>query len=340
MAKALLTPDSHDPCRGPPEDGRGAPINCCDRTVSAPSRRGYQNMKSVLEGPAWAPHGLDVRAGRFPLSVEAHLMNMTARLVPGATTVTTNARYYALHGLVALEAQRQKLDLDGAYRLLRRSEVVVAGASIAHPDPIAGTPHGYDAVLPQLHSQGYLDVGQLSVPQSGYANPRSGFLGPYLGSELTLGILASTTLEPGPRAEDRRSSFGLSRAVRGPPAKTGLRWSNSKDTRSWPSGQHGALPTVPGWLNCFVESVSRSQPDSTPRGAARFSYWHEQPPSRMTRASSQPSGHLLPTVLERVPILLPPEFPRSNHGGARCSVTTRSVLGGNSGRGWYVRSKD
>ena len=136
-------------------------------------------------------------------------MNMTARLVPGATTVTTNARYYALHGLVALEAQRQNLDLDGAYRLLRRCEVVVAGASIAHPDPIAGTPHGYDALLPQLHSQGYLDVGELSVPQSGYANPRSGFLGPYLGSELTLGILASTTLEPGPRAEDGvlRSGF-------------------------------------------------------------------------------------------------------------------------------------
>ena len=58
------------------------------------------------EGPGWAPHSVDVQGGRFPLSVEAHLLNMTASLVPGATTVTTSARYYTLHGAVALEAER------------------------------------------------------------------------------------------------------------------------------------------------------------------------------------------------------------------------------------------
>jgi hypothetical protein len=164
----------------------------------------------LLEGPAWAPHGLDIRAGRFPLSVEAHLINMTARLVPGATTVTVNARYYTLHGLVALEAARRGLDLDGAYELLRRCEVVVAGASVAHPDPDGSGPHGHDVVRPRLEHDGALDVAALSTPKTGYATPRSGFLNPYLGSELTLGILASGALDPGPRADGTvlRGGFG------------------------------------------------------------------------------------------------------------------------------------
>lgn len=130
-------------------------------------------VTAVLEGPAWAPHGLDVRAGRFPLSFEAHLLNMTAKLVPGATTVTINARYYALHGLVAQEAERRGLDLAGAYELLRRCKVVVAGTSVVHPDKVAGPPHGYDRAHPQLHRDGDLDVAALSVPQTGYAKPRS-----------------------------------------------------------------------------------------------------------------------------------------------------------------------
>jgi hypothetical protein len=155
----------------------------------------------VMEGPGWAPHGLDVRAGRFPLSVEAHLMNMTARLVPGATTVTINARYYALHGLLALEAARRGLDLDAAYELVRRSEVVVAGASILHPDDVAGHAHGHDTIKPRMEADGCLDVASLSTPQSGYSNPRWGFLGPYVGSELTLRILAGTSLEPGDRLD-------------------------------------------------------------------------------------------------------------------------------------------
>jgi len=37
-------------------------------------------------------------------------MSMTDRLVPGVTTVTLNARYYCLHGLIAAEAKRRGLD--------------------------------------------------------------------------------------------------------------------------------------------------------------------------------------------------------------------------------------
>lgn len=129
-------------------------------------------LNTQLEGPAWAPHQLDVRPGRFPLSVEAHLMNMTAKLVPGATTVTINARYYGLHGLVALEADARGLDVEGTYELLRRCEVLVTGASIVHPDLIAGLSHGHDRVKPNLEREGVLDIASLSVPKTGYSDPR------------------------------------------------------------------------------------------------------------------------------------------------------------------------
>ncbi len=159
-------------------------------------------LTELVEGPGWAPQELDVRAGRFPLSVESHLINMTARLVPGATTVTINARYYALHALVALEAEARGLDLDAAYELLRRCEVVVAAASLAHPDPQGRGPHGYDRVHARVTSDGgRVDIAGLSVPAKGYAKPKSGFLGPYVGSELTLKVLAEG-FTPGSRVDE------------------------------------------------------------------------------------------------------------------------------------------
>lgn len=96
----------------------------------------------VVLGPAWSSHDLEIRAGRFPLSVEGHLMNMTARLVPGATTVTTGARYYTLHGFVARTAAERGLDDEETLGLLRRCEVVVAAASELHPAPDLPSSHG------------------------------------------------------------------------------------------------------------------------------------------------------------------------------------------------------
>lgn len=57
----------------------------------------------TLEGPAWSAEGLEPAGGRYPLSVERHVMRMADLLVPGVTTVTPHARYYALHGLIAIE---------------------------------------------------------------------------------------------------------------------------------------------------------------------------------------------------------------------------------------------
>jgi hypothetical protein len=58
-----------------------------------------------VAGPAWSSTESGTYPGRFPLSVERHVMGMADRLVPGVTTVTLNARYYCLHGLVAAEAK-------------------------------------------------------------------------------------------------------------------------------------------------------------------------------------------------------------------------------------------
>ena len=149
-------------------------------------------------GPAWSSHDLEIRAGRFPLSVEGHLMNMTARLVPGATTVTTGARYYSLHGYVAHEAEQRGLDGAAALELLRRCEVVVAAVSETHPAPSLPAPHGAGVVGNWLRRDGYVDLTGLSTPKSGYAQPERGFLGPYLGSEITMGILDGQ-LTPGQR---------------------------------------------------------------------------------------------------------------------------------------------
>lgn len=160
-----------------------------------------------IEGPDWVTHGLDVRAGRFPLAVEAHLLNMTARLVPGATTVTTVARSYSLHAAIAIEAEQRGLDDDAAAELLRRSEVVVAGVSIANDSSGNTQPHGNDRVQHALRTDGLLDVDRLAQPVSGYANSNWGFLGPYLGSELSLGILADNGLHPGHRI-DREAVAG------------------------------------------------------------------------------------------------------------------------------------
>lgn len=155
-----------------------------------------------VEGPSWAPHGLEVRAGRFPLSVESHLLNMTSRLVPGATTVTTVARSYGLHGVIALEAESRGLSVQATRDLLRRCEVVVAGASTVHPDPATGPPHGFDKIRPSMEAVGALDVAGLAAVEGGYSDQKSGFLGPYLGSELTLQILQDNSLVPGPRVDE------------------------------------------------------------------------------------------------------------------------------------------
>lgn len=167
---------------------------------------------SAVQGPVWSASGLDVAAGRYPLSVERHVMRMADLLVPGVTTVTPHARYYALHGLIAHEAAERGLAEDETRDLLRRAEVALAAVSSAHEHGDIGLPraHGLDALAWRLH-QGEVDVGAASQPgKEGYVRNTWGFWNPYFASEVTLGVLApKSTPTPGAACEAAAVRAGL-----------------------------------------------------------------------------------------------------------------------------------
>jgi hypothetical protein len=56
---------------------------------------------SEVQGQDWAEPGLDLRGGRYPLGVEAPVPGMVATLLPGVSTLTRLARYYALYWALA-----------------------------------------------------------------------------------------------------------------------------------------------------------------------------------------------------------------------------------------------
>ena len=167
---------------------------------------------TTLQGPAWSAEGLDIAAGRYPLAVERHVMRMADLLVPGVTTVTPHARYYALHGLVAEEAARYDLSETDAQQLLRRAEVALAAASWAHDHGEVGLPraHGMDALAWRLQA-GRVNVAEAATPgKDGYVRNQWGFWNPYFASEVTLGVLSGAgTPTPGPALDSSAVRAGL-----------------------------------------------------------------------------------------------------------------------------------
>jgi hypothetical protein len=162
---------------------------------------GATGAEDLVEGPGWVPHDLlDVRGGLFPLSVETHFIATIGKLLPGTTTVTTLARYYSLHAHVACVAADGDLEWEDAVQLLRRCEIVVAGATVLAPNG-SEFPHGYDAIRPRMDADGFLDVAGLAQRPGGYSDQRSGFLPAYLGSESDLGLLGGNALVPGTRVD-------------------------------------------------------------------------------------------------------------------------------------------
>lgn len=187
-----------------------------------------EHQMKTLEGPSWTAEGLDRAAGRYPLSVERHVMRMAELLVPGVTTVTPHARYYALHGLIAVEAAREGLDESQVQELLRRAEVVVAAVSHVHEhgDDIGlATAHGTDAILPMLRSP-TVDMAQASKSEKpGYVRNPWGFWNPYAASEVALRIQSRTSApEPGDACDEVAVRDGLRRLLtlaREPVLRTG-----------------------------------------------------------------------------------------------------------------------
>lgn len=163
----------------------------------------------LVEGPAWSSRGLPPVAGRFPLSVESHVLNMVDRLVPGVTTVTPHARYYAVHALVAHEVVRRGLSVMGTQELLRRVEVALAVVSAFHDHKVRlPKAHGQDA----LAGASPVVLAEAAEPgRDGYSSSPWGFWKPYSASERTLRILdKGSSLTPGPRSDEAalRASLG------------------------------------------------------------------------------------------------------------------------------------
>ncbi|GAB3988295.1 hypothetical protein GCM10029978_110310 [Actinoallomurus acanthiterrae] len=152
-------------------------------------------------GAGWSAPGLDQRAGLYPLRVEAHIFAVVDRLAPGVTSVVRFARYYALYAALAAHAQRKDLDADACRRLLRRSEVLMAAASIAEERAGDGpaSAHGVDRI--EVLDDGInvataADEGQL---KSSYSPRLWGFWEDYRGpsSSLDTVITEGGVLRPG-----------------------------------------------------------------------------------------------------------------------------------------------
>jgi hypothetical protein len=147
---------------------------------------------TLVEGPQWSAEGLDIRSGRYPLSVERHVMRMADLLIPGVTTVTPHARYYALHALIATEAAVRELSIPATQDLLRRAEVALAVVSYGHDhqNPWLPRAHGTDALVASLRGDD-IDMDEASQPRKGgYVRNVWGFWNPYAASEVTLRILS------------------------------------------------------------------------------------------------------------------------------------------------------
>lgn len=171
---------------------------------------------TLTEGPGWVDHSTNPIQGLFPIAVEQYLNSAVAVNAPGVTTVTNTARYYVLHPLIADEAARRGLDGDRTIDLLRRAEVVYALVCMAHEvqqdhQTWYPAPHGRDRILAALGG-GKVDLSVAAgLGEGRYANAKSGFLGPYQGSELSLGLLGSGFI-PG-SAYDRAVIHGALGAV-------------------------------------------------------------------------------------------------------------------------------
>jgi hypothetical protein len=150
---------------------------------------------SEVQGPNWADPGLDLRGGRYPLGVEAPVLGMVATLVPGVSTLSRLARYYALYWALADAAGRRQFDGGACLTVLRRAEVAVALASREAGDALAA--HGVDRVETLA---GTVDAATLAEVGHGSYSPRTwGFWSQYGGPSQTLGIveLDAGALRPG-----------------------------------------------------------------------------------------------------------------------------------------------
>lgn len=146
-----------------------------------------------IEGPGWCAPGLTTRRGVYPLAVEQPVLSTVGLLMPGVTSLTTIARYYAFYWALAEFADSRDLDVSACRSLVRNAEVTLAWASAI--DPASGnltgprSMHGADAVvrLLQLGRAEHL----ARVGAGSYSERSWGFWSQYGGSSVVLKIAAT-----------------------------------------------------------------------------------------------------------------------------------------------------
>jgi hypothetical protein len=122
--------------------------------------------------------------------VEAPVLSMVATLLPGVSTLTQFARYYALYWAIADLAERDQLDAAACRQLIRRAEVLFAFASRLDVADPAVKAHGADA-LERGISAGK-SLWQLAEEGKGSYSPRAwGFWSQYGGPSDVLGTATS-----------------------------------------------------------------------------------------------------------------------------------------------------
>lgn len=181
----------------------------------------------TLDGPSWSTKGLDRATGRYPLSFERHVMRMAELLVPGVTTVTPHARYYAPHALIAGEAARMGLE-EGQIQELRgfrnpyaASEVALriqVGTRVPEPGTGAGD-------IPDRHRV-FGDLVQDPVPADsqppevgrpvGERSSRAGIVGQLVDRVQDLAYALRVVEERSPRRRGSGRAAGAGRAASDP----------------------------------------------------------------------------------------------------------------------------
>lgn len=164
---------------------------------------------------AWVDGGLAPNPGQFPIKVETHLNRFVSLHLPGVTTVTRGARYYALHGLVARVGEEEALSEVEVLDVLRRSEALLAYVTDRHAaskDHVRSTPspHGIDAIRRHACTGSGLD---LVKARDHYSDAKWAFSNAYRGSELTLKILSPEGFLPGEWYDPERAASGLAPLV-------------------------------------------------------------------------------------------------------------------------------